>query len=205
MMTLAIALTRSWVRLYTLGLPAALRDARRAEIESDLWEQGYDGESNGHDPQETGLQVLFRLLAGLPADLAWRLETGLSRHAERNIKVNESLTMRGLFIAAVAIAIVPAAMGVAVIAGGGEFDSTTGRMLFGSFMMIAAVTMVTGLVLSARTPRLGVGLVALGAIGMAVIWFWIPFITIPLGAGLVFLAYGRARRQTRERDRLARA
>ena len=28
---------------------------------------------------------------------------------------------------------------------------------------------------------------------MAVLWYWIPSITIPLGAALVFLAYRRAR------------
>ncbi len=107
--------------------------------------------------------------------------------------MNESLTMRGFFLAAVAIAIAPAAFGVSVIAGNGEWDSSTERVLFGSLWAVAGVTMVAGLVLSTRQPALGIGLVALGAIGIAVMWFWIPFITIPLGAALVFLAYRRAR------------
>ena len=107
--------------------------------------------------------------------------------------MNESLTMRGFFLAAVAIAIAPAAFGVSVIAGNGEWDSSTERVLFGSLWAVAGVTMVAGLVLSTRQPALGIGLVALGAIGIAVMWFWIPFITIPLEAALVFLAYRRAR------------
>jgi hypothetical protein len=38
----AASLVRSWTWLYTCGLPAAVRDARRAEIESDLWEFFHD-------------------------------------------------------------------------------------------------------------------------------------------------------------------
>ena len=34
---LPIRLAHSWVTLYTRGLPAGRRDARRAEITSDLW------------------------------------------------------------------------------------------------------------------------------------------------------------------------
>ena len=37
-LALAVGMTRSWVTLYTSGLPRELRDARRAEIDSDLWE-----------------------------------------------------------------------------------------------------------------------------------------------------------------------
>ena len=196
MMTLAIGLTRWWVRLYTRGLPSEMKYARRAEIESDLWEQGEDAIANGSQPDETALQVFVRLLLGTPADLTWRLEQrGAGRRTEdRSIKMNESLTMRGFFLAAVAIAIAPAAFGASVIAGGGEWDSTTERVLFGSLWVVAAVTMVAGLVLSNRQPLLGIGLVALGAICMVVLWYWIPFITVPLGAALVFLAYRRARR-----------
>ncbi len=67
MMKRAIGLTRRWVGLYTKGLPPEVRDARRAEIESDLWEQGEDGTANGSQPDETALQVFVRLLLGVPA------------------------------------------------------------------------------------------------------------------------------------------
>ena len=36
MIALTFALARAWVRIYTRGLSAALRDARRAEIACDL-------------------------------------------------------------------------------------------------------------------------------------------------------------------------
>ncbi len=31
-------LTRTWAKVYSLGLPEALREGRRAEIDSDIWE-----------------------------------------------------------------------------------------------------------------------------------------------------------------------
>ncbi len=193
LMTLAIGLTRWWVRLYTKGLPPELRDDRRAEIESDLWEQGEDATANGSQPDETALEVFGRLLLGVPADLTWRVQAGLSTRPDRSIKVNESLTMKGFFLAAVAIAIAPAAFGVGVLAGGGEGFSGAERAIFGALQVAAAIAMVAGLALSTRQPHLGIGLVALGAICMAVLWYWLPFVTIPLGAGLVYLAYRRAR------------
>jgi hypothetical protein len=33
----SVGIVRAWVRLYTLGLPADLKDARRDEINADLW------------------------------------------------------------------------------------------------------------------------------------------------------------------------
>ncbi len=108
--------------------------------------------------------------------------------------MNEALTMRGFFFAAIAMAIVPAAMGVALFAGAGEGFHGAERAIYGSLQVAAAAAMVAGLVFSTRQPHLGIGLVALGAICMVVLWYWIPFITVPLGAALVFLAYRRARR-----------
>jgi hypothetical protein len=62
---LAMAITRWWTRVYTLGLPAGLREARRAEIESDLWE-------SLHDPEVARPQILPRLAGGLLDDVCWR-------------------------------------------------------------------------------------------------------------------------------------
>ena len=41
-MTLAVAVVRTWTRAYTWGAPSAWAEQRRAEIESDLWEQQQD-------------------------------------------------------------------------------------------------------------------------------------------------------------------
>jgi hypothetical protein len=60
-------LVRTWTRLYTIGVAPDLRDRRRAEIESDLWE-------SRHQPQRpyTAAHVLLRLLLGVRDDVAWR-------------------------------------------------------------------------------------------------------------------------------------
>jgi hypothetical protein len=60
---LAARLTRWWTRTYTAGLPNAIRDARRAEVESDLWESLAD--------PAAARQILPRLVLGAVDDLAW--------------------------------------------------------------------------------------------------------------------------------------
>jgi hypothetical protein len=70
---LAVAVTaiRFWTRLYTWRLPSEIAVARRAEIDSDLWEMQHDETVSGL----TGVvMALRRLMAGLADDLAWRLE-----------------------------------------------------------------------------------------------------------------------------------
>jgi hypothetical protein len=62
----AVAVTRCWTRVYTIGLPADLRAARRAEIESDLWE-------SLHDPDAPRPQILPRLAGGIVDDVQWRV------------------------------------------------------------------------------------------------------------------------------------
>ncbi len=67
---LALGSVRAWTRLYTWRLKPELRQARREQVESDLWESQRDPDAIG-----TGaLHILVRLLAGVPDDLGWRLE-----------------------------------------------------------------------------------------------------------------------------------
>ncbi len=67
---------RVWTHLYTFALPSEIRDRRRAEIESDVWE-------SRHDPDVPHHTLVIRLLTGVPADLLWRLELTLSRQHAR--------------------------------------------------------------------------------------------------------------------------
>jgi hypothetical protein len=66
-----IAAVRGWTSLYTCGLPAGARDARRGEIESDLWESVNDRAS---DRRTLPLDIGARLLFGIPDDPGWRGE-----------------------------------------------------------------------------------------------------------------------------------
>lgn len=60
-----------WTWLYTVNLPPMLRDRRRREVASDLWEQE-------HDPEVRDItwrwHMLWRLVCGMPDDLRWRFE-----------------------------------------------------------------------------------------------------------------------------------
>lgn len=68
----AASLVRTWTWLYTCGLRTAVRDARRAEIESDLWEFFHDSDRAGSVSSTAHLVV--RLLRGVPDDLSWCAE-----------------------------------------------------------------------------------------------------------------------------------
>lgn len=72
MLRLVLGLARLWTALYTSGMPDGLRETRRAEIESDLWESRHD-----RRPQSdfsVAAQMALRLVRGVPDDLLWRAE-----------------------------------------------------------------------------------------------------------------------------------
>ena len=68
----AIATVRAWTRIYTWRMPAALREERRAEIESDLWE--FQEDTAGAGGLRPAAHVLVRLVLGIPDDVCWRME-----------------------------------------------------------------------------------------------------------------------------------
>jgi hypothetical protein len=74
MTTLANGLARAWVRTYTAGLPMASRRRRTEQLESDLWEHEADLDGAGVAPGLAGLEILGRLVRGVPADLLWRFQ-----------------------------------------------------------------------------------------------------------------------------------
>jgi hypothetical protein len=69
---LAARVVRRWVRRYTRGLDPAVREVRRAEIESDVWEHRREAAAAGLRPRQTGLEILARMVLGMPADIGWR-------------------------------------------------------------------------------------------------------------------------------------
>lgn len=90
-----IHMTRHWVRLYTAGLPPEIRKVRREELESDLWEQEHEAAAADGRPTKTAMQVLHRLVRGIPADLCWRQQQGgakLLRRAGRGAVEGTRLT-----------------------------------------------------------------------------------------------------------------
>jgi hypothetical protein len=67
---LATALVRAWTSIYTWRLEPSVRDARRAEIESDLWEQIEGAEGR----RTRSFEIVSRLVLGMPDDLRWMIE-----------------------------------------------------------------------------------------------------------------------------------
>ncbi|MFA5883661.1 MAG: hypothetical protein WDA60_07410 [Acidimicrobiia bacterium] len=65
------AFARWWADRYTRGLPADVRDRRRAEIASDVFEHLH-ATSAGTADASRGIGVAWRATRGIPADLAWR-------------------------------------------------------------------------------------------------------------------------------------
>jgi hypothetical protein len=79
----AITFVRWWVRIYTAGLSPGLREARRDELESDLWEHVRSGNEGGARSRSLAAQIVARCLLGVPGDLAWRAEAGRVQRRSR--------------------------------------------------------------------------------------------------------------------------
>lgn len=71
---IATALCRVWVWLLTKGICDPAKDRRRSEVESDVFEHRLDALQQGYAPHQVALQILSRLLLGVPGDLAWRAD-----------------------------------------------------------------------------------------------------------------------------------
>ena len=67
-----VSLTRGWTALYT-ALASDEGSARRAEIESDLFEYRHDLANADTGQSAVARHLLARWLRGAPADIRWRL------------------------------------------------------------------------------------------------------------------------------------
>src|SRR5437773_460071 len=104
MLRIALAVVRFWTTLYTGGMPHALRETRRAEIESDLWESQHD--RRPESDLSVATQVVLRLVRGVPDDLLWRLELMDLRSRRRRT---------GMWLAATASVLLAATLWVASV------------------------------------------------------------------------------------------
>jgi hypothetical protein len=76
---LASALARIWVRLYTRGMPSDLCEARRAEIDSDLWECLHECRRQAEPGMSVAAEIVLRTFVGIPDDIGWRLDASRER------------------------------------------------------------------------------------------------------------------------------
>jgi len=191
-LAVTVGMARSWVVLYTLRLPLEIRESRRSEIDSDLWEQQGLAASRGDPALGTAIEVLSRMLLGIFDDLIWRLEAGVSV-TKGQISVNDTWPMRIGFI----VVMLPLAFlivnGVAIaFFGAGDFDNSTEHFLWGLSFLVCPLVTAVGLWLCRTRPKLGLGLVVGGALSPALLMFWMAFITVPLAIVVIAFAIKRS-------------
>jgi len=194
-LSLAIAVTRAWTATYTRGLPGIRRAERREEIDCDLWEQQRGADLERTSAAETALEIVLRLLLGVPSDIAWRLEAGRLARSGRETRMKESNIVKAAVVLGIAVSALTFFTGVGnllFLAGDWEDGSGFFQRMYGLLVALAAAAVIIGLVIGARKPYLGLGLVAGGSVATIVLMFWIFMITIPISAVLVWIAYARA-------------
>jgi hypothetical protein len=177
-------LVRRWVELYTRGLAVEVRVRRREEIEADLWSQFEEATRIGRSERSTGGEVLVRLVAGMPADVSWRLAHISS---DRVLSSADPATLSGA-----------RALGLVAIIGGMSIDS--GLVLLAVTMepsvwvavfvgMIAMGTALAALVLRFQDRINGtIGLVgSIGSVGalLGALGPWTMTLLLPVGSAAV--------------------
>jgi hypothetical protein len=96
----ASRVARGWTAAYTLGLAAEVRDARRAEIASDVWEHHRDIVTEGRPVWTFFGSVFGRIVRGAPADLLWRVNV---EGPKMDIKIPFERIVGGLLLAMVVL------------------------------------------------------------------------------------------------------
>jgi hypothetical protein len=202
LLPLATDLTRWWVLVYSRGLPEDERAARRAEIDSDLWEHTHFGAEVGQRPADTGFEILARLLLGIPADLAWRRAL-VHPAAQWRPGTSQAppITTRGVkmlqrLVAMVAI-VLTATTGLFLLYNGLGLLTDEGReawmLRFGLWETATGVVLLLGLLATARWPRVGTTLIAVGALAAVATHYWMAVIGVPLAVVIIAAAVLRAR------------
>lgn len=162
-----------WVSLYTRGLPPAVAAERRAELESDVYEQVAHG-SHGHaNDRAVAREIAGRAVRGIPADLLWRdSEMRRFRMVRRTTMTAVELTQMnrlslllylagGVVSAGGLIAAIRATVNVSI-----NGDAGMGVPLFWT-AVLAVVSL--GLILRPASRAAGVGLLAVSSVVMN--WF----------------------------------
>jgi len=152
-LAVTIGIARSWVALYTLRLPLEIRESRRSEIDSDLWEQQGLAASRGDPALGTAIEVLSRMLLGIFDDLIWRLEAGVSV-TKGQISVNDTWPMRIGFI----VVMLPLAFlivnGVAIaFFGAAEADFAAVAILIANGLIFGGIGGASSLLLAGEKPK----------------------------------------------------
>ena len=163
---------RAWVRLYTGGLPAEVRAARRDEIDDDVWCHLGDAADNGRSGRGVDGELLTRWVLGIPADVGWSLDQRARSASAARIERSPSMTDRTLGAWAVAAGLIYLALIALYIPAGYElWEGGTGVFVVVSTFLGAIAFVVAGIGLAwhyqddiGRVGAIGGALVALGSL-----------------------------------------
>ena len=130
-------LVRRWVTLYTVGLPPDLRDARRAEIDDDLWSQQEEAGALARTARSLGAELFLRLLLGMPADISWRV-THRRVRAPASLETSGSVSTRTLGTLAIVSGVILGTLFVLFV----PFSHGVWTGTFGVYPLIATIVAV---------------------------------------------------------------
>ena len=195
----SVGFVRTWVRLYTVGLPTGLRDARRDEIDTDLWEQARDAASE-LTPSLTS-HVLFRWLIGLPDDLLWRIAHIRSEDAsaKEGAMVQGSDFKKPTVVAALIAAVMLAWLVFNTVLGEISFQRQAdvafyvhSTIMVSVYGPVGIAAIAGGFYFMRKAPILCALLVTAGSLALAILVFWLVIPEL-LAIGLSYYAFRRAR------------
>jgi hypothetical protein len=204
---LAAALVRCWVWIYTAPLPPRIRHERRAEIESDLWEESRSGTDEGSPRLVIALSIVSRWSCGVIADVTWMLEQGarvrwpwLAGWTHGPAHVGEA--RRRLLVLGVGIGLALVLVTSIVVINTVQYHEGTQPTGEAAVTLVAlAIAMaVLGIVLAARGLRIMPSrpvegaLLAVGGSSVAgLAWYWL-FLPVLLSAAVSVYCLARAAR-----------
>ena len=182
---------RRWVGVYTSRLPPRHAVERRNEILSDLWEHHTDAVQAGRSRLRHNLEVIERVLSGIPADLSWR--RGIQQSHQRldtgDPMTNQQSTPRSttVLIAVAGLGIIAPFPFVALLGTG--LRSRELLWVLGSFALAAVLAVGLGLRLRTQRPVTSTGLLLVGAFAPSLAWFWLPPVYLVTVAIMVVAVY----------------
>lgn len=186
LLSVSTSITSRWAGFYTRKLPAAQRDDRLSEIESDLWEHASCGRHDDRSEADIAFEILLRMLKGVPADLLWRRTVALRAAGHRAgtapapfSKGATDVLKRVLIAVANAIAVAGGAFLIINALGSGLIDGSEADMVFFAIEALGGLMLIIGVFYARSSPRIGAWLMVGGALLTAVWHFWAWFLFVP--------------------------
>ncbi|MBW3658456.1 MAG: hypothetical protein KY457_07445 [Actinobacteria bacterium] len=198
----AEGLATAWTAFYTRDLPAEVRERRRREIASDVWEHEHAALAAGEHAVAVAVDILLRVVRGMAADVLWGWSTLRGRGAGSPLTGRVVIMVNRLVIAA-GVA-VTAFLGVYFLANGFSIGFGAGGdqgelyPLYGIIEMVAGLLLLAGVGIGPRRPRLAVAAIAVGAVAISVTHVWLLVLNIPATIAVIGAAVWRMRSASRQ-------